>query len=100
MCFKIHLQKAYDMVNREFVCYMLITMGFPFSLVELIYNCINNPTFSILIDGVPHDFIPSTRGLCQEDPLSPYLFFVAIEYFSLLMEDAYLTGRLQRLSQI
>lgn len=88
MCVKIDLQKAYDMVNRKFACYMLHTMGFPLSMVKLIYECISTPTFSIMVDGTPHRFIASTRGLWQDDPLSPYLLYVAMEFFSLFMEDA------------
>lgn len=68
MCINIDLQKAYDMVNREFVFYMLYVMGFPLSLVNLIYECISTPTFSILFNGVPCGFITSTRGLTERDP--------------------------------
>lgn len=42
------LQKAYDMVNREFIIHMLT---FPISLVDLIYECTSTPTFSIMING-------------------------------------------------
>lgn len=36
MCINIDLQKAYDMVNRDFVCCMLHAMGFLLFLVNLI----------------------------------------------------------------
>lgn len=75
------------MVNQELICYMLRCFGFPLPLVQLIYECISTPTFSIMIDGSPEGFITSNRGLRQGDPLSPYLFCVDMEYFSLLMEE-------------
>jgi len=38
-------------------------MGFPISIIELIYECISTPTFSIMVDGRLEGFLPSNRGL-------------------------------------
>lgn len=46
-------------------------MGFPVSLIYLIYECISSLTFSVMVDGIPQGFITSERGLRQGDPLSP-----------------------------
>lgn len=86
------------MVNQEFVIHMLSSMGFPTPLLELIYEFIFTPTFSIMIDGRPGGFIPSNRGLRRGDPLSPYLFCIAMEFFTLLMEEGIVDRNLQPIS--
>ena len=42
----------------------------------------------MIINGSPVGFFKSTRGLCQGDPLSPYLFVLGMEVFSLLIDKA------------
>lgn len=52
--------------------------------------------FLILIDGSPHGFFGSSRGLHQGDPLSPLLFVLIMDAFSRMlsraMEGSFLSG--------
>lgn len=74
MCIKIDLQKARDMINREFLCHMLFITGFLNSRITLIYECIITP-FSILVEGSPHGFTHSNKALRQGDPLSLFILY-------------------------
>lgn len=60
--------------------------GFLENFVEMNLECITTPTISISINGIIKGYIASNRGIRQGDPLSPYLFAVAMEYFTLQME--------------
>ena len=51
-------------------------------------KCITSVTYSIIINGSVHGCIVLTKGLRQGDPLSPYLFFLCVEGFSALINEA------------
>lgn len=50
--------------------------------------CISPASFSVLINGNPHDFFGSLRGLRQSDLLSLVLFIIVREAFSKLLQKA------------
>ncbi|KAL0293653.1 UNVERIFIED_CONTAM: putative ribonuclease H protein, partial [Sesamum radiatum] len=70
--------------NRKFA------MGFNSRFISLIRNAIENSWFTILVNGEPAGFFKSTRGLRQEDPLSPALFILAAEAFSRRIDTLFL----------
>lgn len=63
-------------------------MGFHEKWINLIMHCITTATYSILVNRVAHGCIVPTRGLCQGDPFSPYLFLLSADGFSSLINDA------------
>ena len=71
-------------------------MGFGTKCINWIKRCISTTSFSVLINGSPAGFFNISRGLRQGDPLSPYLFIIGMEVFSLLVDKAALWGFLSR----
>ena len=66
----------------------MIKLGFPEVWVDRVLTCVSSPSFSVLINGKPYGLIHPSRGIRQEDPISPYLFLLCEEGFTSLLEMA------------
>ena len=56
-------------------------------MVEWIYTCVSSSTFSICLNGEVKGYFKGGRGLRQGDPISPYLFTLVMEVFTLIMNQ-------------
>ena len=90
---KINLKKAYDSIRWGCILDILTAMGTPTNMLRCVMACITTPKFSICVNGELTGFFPSKRGLRQGDPLSPFLFLIAMEAFSRSLSKAALYPR-------
>ena len=90
---KIDLEKVYDSIRWGCILDILSAMGTPVTLLSCIKACVTTPMFSICVNGELTRFFASKRGVRQGDPLSPYLFLIAMEAFSRSLSKAVLHPR-------
>ncbi|XP_021975210.1 uncharacterized protein LOC110870332 [Helianthus annuus] len=82
MVFKIDINKAYDSLNWKFLESVMTQMNFPVTWREWIMATLVSSRASVLVNGSPTMEFECTRGLQQGDPLSPFLFVIAMEALS------------------
>ncbi|GJX23656.1 putative RNA-directed DNA polymerase, eukaryota, reverse transcriptase zinc-binding domain protein [Tanacetum coccineum] len=85
---KINFEKAYDSLSWEFLDRMMEFMHFSIHWWKWIRASLYSARASILINGSPTIEFRLQRGLRQGDPLSLFLFIIAMEGFHVAMEDA------------
>nr|GEV66261.1 hypothetical protein [Tanacetum cinerariifolium] len=84
-CLKIDIAKADDTVDWCFLEKCLLQFGFHQKMVHWIMVCVTTAKFTINVNGKRHGYFTSDRGLRQGNPISPYLFTLVMEVFTLLM---------------
>ena len=86
MALKIDLKKAFDRMEWSFIYHVLCWFKFPKDWFDLIMSCITSANLSVLVNGERLDSFSPSRGIRQDDPLSPYLFIFYMEYPAALIE--------------
>lgn len=71
-------------------------LGFDRRWVQLAMETVTMASYSVFINREPKGFITQSRGIRQEDPLSPYIFLLCGEGLSALLrkvaENSVLNG--------
>ena len=90
---KVDIAKAFDTVDWGFIFSILQGMDMPHPLLVWLHSSITTPSFMIGFNGTVQGYFKSTRGLRQGDPLSPYLFVMAMNCLSLLLDRGAAEGQ-------
>lgn len=69
-------------------------VGFNHHWIDMVHICISLVQYSVLLNGTPTGLFHSSRGIRQEDPLSPYLFIMCMEILSRLITKKHDEGKL------
>lgn len=85
MCLKLDISKAFDSVNWNYLLEAMKQLGFSQTWCNLIREMLR-ATFQVKVNGFLSPSYEAANGLRQGDPLSPYLFVIAMEGFSRLMD--------------
>ena len=85
---KLDISKTHDRVEQIFLEKIMKKMGFDSRWIQLIMKCVTTVTYSVLVNGQPHDSITLTRGIRQRNPFSPYLFIICVEALSSILSRA------------
>nr|CCI55298.1 PH01B001G05.21 [Phyllostachys edulis] len=94
---KLDIAKAFDSVRWDYLLDLLQKRGFPLRWTNWIVALLNSASSRVLLNGIPGKVITHGRGLRQGDPLSPFLFILAIDPIQRLLEVATDTGALARM---
>ncbi|KAJ0941986.1 putative RNA-directed DNA polymerase [Helianthus annuus] len=92
MILKVDIEKAYDSLNWDFLRSVMCQMGFPIKWVDWVMATVTTAKASVLVNGSPTQEFVCHRGLRQGDPLSPFLFVMAMEALTGVVKKAVSSG--------
>jgi Reverse transcriptase (RNA-dependent DNA polymerase) len=80
-------EKAYDKINHEYLWKTLEAFNIPAPIRNTIQSLYENVSTTVMINGEPSTRFKVTRGVRQGDPLSCFLFTLAIEPLACLIRN-------------
>lgn len=94
---KLDIAKAFDSVSWTYLLDMMRARGFGQKWCDWISMLLSSSSSRVIINGIPGSKIIHRGGLPQGDPLSPFLFLLAIEPLQRLISLAVEEGIMSKL---
>ncbi|KAJ9547610.1 hypothetical protein OSB04_020153 [Centaurea solstitialis] len=91
LLFKVDL-KAFYCLSWTYLDSIMEQMNFGDTWRSWICGCLRSARASVLVNGSATNEFPLSRGVCQGDPLSPFLFIIAMEGLHVPMLEALSKG--------
>lgn len=91
---KVDIAKAFDTLSWDFLFSCLDALQLPPRFTSWLKACICTTSFTVGYNGTVSGFFKGRRGLRQGDPLSPYLFVIAMNSLSLMLNRVAEEGKL------
>ncbi|KAJ4798488.1 RNA-directed DNA polymerase (reverse transcriptase)-related family protein [Rhynchospora pubera] len=88
---KLDFKKAFDSVAWPFLMSVLRRRAFPVKFLYWLHLMLSTASSSILLNGRLGPSFQHKRGLRQGDPISPFLFNLAVDVLSRMLQAASLT---------
>lgn len=82
------MAKAFDKVHWIYLERMLRKFSFPEVTIQLIMKRVTITSIAIIFNNSRTPYFKLSRGLCQGDPLSPFLFVICMEGLSININHA------------
>ena len=98
MALKLDTSKAYDRVKCGCLEKIMEKLGFDERWRGLVIRCVRSVTYSIKTNGSPRGHIIPSRGIHQDDPLSPYLCLLCAEGLLALIKASVASGNMKGVS--
>jgi len=84
---KLDMRRAYDRVEWGYLREIMSRLGFHHLWIDMVMRLVSSVSLSVLVNGDRLESFKPTRGIRQGDPISPYLFLLAAEGLSCLLNS-------------
>nr|XP_016481281.1 PREDICTED: uncharacterized protein LOC107802323 [Nicotiana tabacum] len=88
LLFTLDIEKAFEKLNWQYLISILWQMRFGEKWIEWIRYSFTTVKYSVLVNRSPVGFFSPKRGIRQGDPISPFLFILAMEGLSRMLKKA------------